>query len=77
MGCEREVDQEEIEELDRTDKAWKIRKNIGKHPIGKLTIEELILIVDIFKPDHIETPTEYDFKSLLQIQRKLKARSAD
>ncbi len=77
MGCEREVDQEEIEKSDRIDKTWKIRRKIGEYSVGKLTIEELVLIVDIFKPDHVETPTESDFKFLLQIQRKLKPRSAD
>lgn len=75
MGCEREVNREEIEESDRTDKTWEIRKNIGKYAVGKLTIEELVLIIDIFKSDHIETPSNSDFRSLLQIQRKLKSRS--
>ena len=77
MGCEREVDQEEIEQSDRIDKTWKISKKIGEYSVGKLTIDKLILIVDIFKPDHVETPTKSDFNSLLQIQRKIKPRSAD
>ena len=76
MGCEREVDQEEIEQSDRIDKTWEIRKKIGEYSVGKLTIEELILIVDTFLPNHVETLTKSDFFSLLQIQRKLKSRSA-
>ncbi len=77
MGCEREVNQEETEESYKIDKTWEIRKRIGEYSVGKLTIEELVLIVNIFKPDCIKTPTKSDFESLLQIQRKLKPRSAD
>lgn len=72
MGCDHEPSRETIDNSENISKVWEIRKRIGDRSIGRLTIEDLIVLVNSFDIHGLKRNSTDNLEKLLKIENDLK-----